>query len=139
MIEARSQNNMPMEVMVNRTMVTPTKSKSVPVTLLNTNYYNVWIQQSLLAANIVEVEHCPWDFHSIMSRGGDQVQVSFCPVPMPEVQEEIFSFGVTETESSLNSGELSMSTKKGTRGKASIWAMHPKFDSSNFDFKKELE
>ena len=64
-----------MGVMVNRTMVTPTKSKAVPVTLLNTNSYNVWIWQSLLAADIVEVEHCPWDFHSTMFCDGDQVQV----------------------------------------------------------------
>ena len=85
-----------MGIVVNRTMVTPTKSKSVPVTLLNTNSYNVWIWQSLLAADIVEVEHCPWDFHSVMSRDGNRVQVSFCPVPMPEIQVEIFSFGVTE-------------------------------------------
>ena len=89
MIEARSQNNLPMRIMVNRTTVTPTKSKTVPVTLLNTNSYNVWIWQSLLATDIVEVEHCPWDFHSIMSHDGDQVQVSFCPVPMLEVQEEV--------------------------------------------------
>ena len=101
MIEARSQNNLPMGIVVNQTTVTPTKSKTVPVTLLNINSYNVWIRQSLLAADIVEVEHCPWDFHSIMSRNGDQVQVSFCPVPMPEVQEEVLSFGVAETKSSF--------------------------------------
>ena len=94
MIEARSQNNLPMGIMVNRTTVTPTKSKSVPVTLLNTNSYNVWIQQSLLAADIVEVEHCPWDFYLVMSYDGNQVQVSFCPVPTPGVQAEIFSSGV---------------------------------------------
>ena len=98
MIEARSQNNLLMEVMVNQTTVTPTKSKTVPVTLLNTNSYNVWIRQSLLATDIVEVEHCPWDFHSTMSRDGNQVQVSFCPVPTPEVQEEVLSFGVSDAE-----------------------------------------
>ena len=67
----------------------------LPVTLLNTNSYNVWIRQTLLAADIVEVEHCPWDFHSTMSLDGDQVQVSFCPVPTLEVQEEVLCFGVT--------------------------------------------
>ena len=87
-----------MGIVVNQTTVTPTKSKSVPVTLLNTNSYNVWIWQSLLAANIVEVKHWPWDFHLVMSHDVNQVQVSFCPVPMLVVQEEIFSFGVTETE-----------------------------------------
>ena len=84
--------------MVNQTTVTPTKSKTVPVTLLNTNSFNVWIHQPLLAADIVEVEHCPWDFHSTMSHDGNQVQVSFCPVSTPEVQEEVLSFGICDTE-----------------------------------------
>ena len=106
MIEARSQNNLPMGVMVNQTAVTPTKSKKVPVTLLNTNSYNVWIRQQLLAADIVEVEHCPWDFHATMSREGNQVQFSFCPVPTPEVQADVLSVGVTKAELPLNAGEM---------------------------------
>ena len=77
----------------NGTTVTPTKSKAVPVTLLNTNSYNVWIRQSLLAADIVKEEHYLWDFHS-----------TFCPVPTLEVQEEVLSFGVAETKSSSDTG-----------------------------------
>ena len=119
-------------------MVTPTKSKSVPVTLLNNNSYNVWIQQSLLAADIVKVEHCPWDFHSTMSCDGDQVQVSFCPVPLPEVQEDIFSFGVAEDKSSINSGELNLSNQKEQEERPKF-GPHPKFNLVSFDFKKELE
>ena len=138
MIEARSQNNLPMGVMVNQTTVTPTKSKTVPVTLLNTNSYNVWIRQSLLAADIVEVEHCPWDFHSTMSRDGDQVQVSFCPVPTPEVQEEVLSFGVTEAELSSNTGAMDMTIRE-EQGERPKFGPQPKFDSMDFDFNKELE
>ena len=138
MIEARSQNNLPMGVMVNQTTVTPTKSKTVPVTLLNTNSYNVWIHQSLLAADIVEVEHCPWDFHSTMSRDGDQVQVSFCPVPKPEVQEEVLCFGVSNTELSTNTG-VTDTTKREEQGERPKFGPRPKFDSKDFDFNKELE
>ena len=138
MIEARSQNNLPMGVMVNWTMVTPTKSKAVPVTLLNTNSYNVWIRQSLLAADIVEVEHCPWDFHSTMSHDGNQVQVSFCPVPTLEVWEEVLSFGVTETKSSSNTGTMDMTIRE-EQGERPKFGPRPKFDSMNFDFKEELE
>ena len=112
MIEARSQNNLPMGVIVNQTAVTPTKSKKVPVTLLNTNSYNVWICQQLLAADIVEVKHCPWDFHSTMSCEGDQVQVSFCPVPTPEVQTYVLSVGVTEAELPSNTGETVMTSRE---------------------------
>ena len=99
MIEARSQNNLPMGVMVNRTAVTPTKSKRVPITLLNTNSYNVYIRQQLLAADIVEVDHCLWDYHSTTSHDGNEVQVSFCPVPTPDVQADVLSVSVTKTES----------------------------------------
>ena len=101
-----------MGVMVNRTAVTPTKSKKVPVTLLNTNSYNVWIHQQLLAADIVEVEHCPWDFHFTMSCEGNQVLVSFCPVPTPEVQADVLSVGVTEAELPSNAGET-VTTNRG--------------------------
>ena len=59
-----------MGVVVNRTAVTPTKSRYVPITLMNTNSYNVWIKQLLLAADIVEVDHCTWDYHSTMSHDG---------------------------------------------------------------------
>ena len=91
MIEARSQNNLPLGVMVNHTAVTPSKTNKVPITLVNMNSYHVWIKQQLLAADIVEVDHCPWDYHSTMSHDGSEVQVSFQPVPTPDVQADIFS------------------------------------------------
>ena len=40
MVESRDTNNLPMGVVVNRTMITPKKSK-VPIILTNTNSYNV--------------------------------------------------------------------------------------------------
>ena len=54
MVEAREYNNLPMGIVVNRTMVTPNKCKWVPIVLVNTSSYNVWIHQPLLAADIVE-------------------------------------------------------------------------------------
>ena len=106
MIEARSQNNLPLGVVVNHTAVTPSKSNKVPITLINTNSYNVWIKQQLLAADIVEVDHCPWDYHSTMSRDGSEVQVLFQPVPTPDVQADIFSVDATETEKQAEELEL---------------------------------
>ena len=43
MVESRDINNLPMGVMVNRAMITPNKSKRVPIILANTNSYNIWI------------------------------------------------------------------------------------------------
>ena len=84
--------------MVNHTTVTPSKTNRVPITLVNTNSYNVWIKQQLLAADIVEVDHCPWDYHSAMSHDGGEVQVSFRPVPTLDVQPDVLSVGITKTE-----------------------------------------
>ena len=135
MIEARSQNNLPMGVVVNHTAVTPTKSKNVPVTLMNTNSYNVWIKQPLLAADIVEVDHCPWDYHSTMSRDGSEVDVSFCPVPNPDVQADVLSVNATRTEKKAGEMETTKGEEQRERPK---FGPRPKFNSKNFDFKKEL-
>ena len=97
MVKMRSQNNLPMGIVVNRTIVIPRKSKWVPVILMNTNSYNVWIRQPLLAADLVEVKHCLWDYQSYISCDGNEVSVSFHPVPTPEVQEEIVASAVTNS------------------------------------------
>ena len=135
MIEARSQNNLLLGVVVNLTSVTPSKTNKVPVTLVNTNSYHVWIKQQLLAADIVEVDHCPWDYHSTMSRDGGEVQVSFQPVPTPDVQADIFSVDATKTEKKAGEQEMTNEGKQGERPK---FGPRPKFNSKNFDFKKEL-
>ena len=59
MVEARECNNLPLGLVVNRTMVTPNKNKRVPVVIVHTNSYNVWIRQPLLAADMVEAEGLP--------------------------------------------------------------------------------
>ena len=79
-------------------MVTPCKNKQVPVALMNTNTYNVWIRQPLLAADIVEAEDCPWDYQSSMSCDGNKINITFCPVPSTEVQAEIAAVSVTKAE-----------------------------------------
>ena len=135
MIEARSQNNLPLGVVVNRTAVTPSKSNKVPVTLVNTNSYNVWIRQQLLAADIVEVDHCPWDYHSIMSRDANNVQVLFQPVPTPDVQADIFSVNSTQTEEKAGDRNSTEGIEQKERPK---FGPRPKFNSKKFDFDKEL-
>ena len=43
MVKSCNSSNLPMGVVVNRTMVTPNKSKCVLMLLMNTNSYNIWI------------------------------------------------------------------------------------------------
>ena len=111
MVESCTNKNLPMGVLVNRTMVTPNKSKHVLVLLMNTNLYNVWIQQPLLAVDVVEAEHCPWDYQSFLSHDGNEVKVTFHPIPTSHIQEEIMSQSVSQ--GSGNESEGKSRTKEG--------------------------
>ena len=51
-----AEDNLPAGLIVNRTYVHPSKSNLVPVTLMNTNDYNVWIRQTLFAAELYKVD-----------------------------------------------------------------------------------
>ena len=65
----------------------------------------------LLAADIVEVEHCLWDYHTIMSCDGDLVQVGFCPVPSQEVQEQTTLAGISASNTKSMTNEESQGEK----------------------------
>ena len=132
MVEGRDICNLPMGVVVNRAMVTPKRSKKAPVILANTNSYNIWIRQPLLAADVVEVESCPWDYQTILSREDKNIKASFCRVPPPEVQKEVFSNAVVSKDSETVD-------ENGTSGeKPKKFGPHPDFNSPNYDFDKEL-
>ena len=134
MVESRETNNLPMGIMVNRAMITPKKSKKVPVILANTNSYNIWIWQPLLAANVVEVESCPWDYQTVLSLDASKdVNFSFCPVPTPEVQEEFFLASMTQTSDSTQVSPIKEQDEKPKFGS------RPKFNDPHFDFQKELD
>ena len=132
MVENRDIHNLPMGVVVNRTMVTPKCSKKVPVILANTNSYNVWIRQPLLAADVVEVESCPWDYQTILSCDGKDIKASFCPMPPPEVQEDVFISGV------MSSDNQDTVRDKQTSGEKPKFGPRSDFSSPKFDFDKEL-
>ena len=114
-------------------MVTSNKSKWVPVVLVNTNSYNVWIRQPLLAADIVK-----WDYQPVMSHDGNNIKVSFCPVPTPKVQVEILATSVADNTKTKTDNTTLDKTKREEQGKRPKFGPQPKFNNPNFDFKKEL-
>ena len=65
-----------------------------------------------------------------MSHDGNEVTVSFHPVPSPEVQEEILTSAVNNSQTSDKSKGTSERLKFGPQ---------PDFNNPNFDFAKELE
>ena len=137
MVEARECNNLPLGLVVNRTMVTPNKSKRVPIVLVNTNSYNVWVRQLLLAADMVEAKDCPWDYQPIMSCDGNNIKVSFCPVPTSEIQAEIMATSASDNNKANNT-KPGQDKNKEEQGKRPKFGPQPKFDNPKFDFKTEL-
>ena len=131
MVEARVCHNLPRGIVVIRTMITPRKNKQVPIALMNTNSYNVWIRQPLLVADIVEAEDCPWDYQTSMSHDGNKINIKFCPVPSTEVQADIAAVSVATAEPDK---KLEMTHEGGERLK---FRSRPNFNRK-FDFKKEL-
>ena len=83
MVEATDDDNLPCGVSVNHTYINPTKAEQVSVILLNTNSYNVWIQQLLYAAAISDIELKDWDYEPIITKSDEAntFEVKLQPVP----------------------------------------------------------
>ena len=141
LIEPKEINNLPMRVVVNRTMITPKKSKQVPIILMNTSSYNIWIRQPLLAANVVEADQSPWDHTTILTRDGEEIKISHHQVPTAEVQEEILSS--TIQQQNLNLEDQTQTQSEGNESKTlqekPKFGPPPDFDSSSYNFKEELD
>ena len=100
MVELADDNNLPSGLVVNRTYVRSTKSNLVPVTLMNTNDYNVWVRQPLFAGELYEVDEQKWEHETVFIReeGSDDIQVHFKPVPSENIRKEIFAKTVEQNK-----------------------------------------
>ena len=140
LIEPREINNLPLGVVVNRIIITPRKSKQVPIILMNTNSYNIWIRQPLLAANVVEAEHYPWDHMTIMTRDGEEIKISCHQIPTADVQEEILSSTIQQQDINLKDQTQTQSEENESKTHKEKPKFGPPldFDSSSYNFKEEL-
>ena len=57
------------------------KARSIPVIIINTNGYNVWIRQPLLAPKLFDAECNEIEYRVNMNWDGDNILVGFQPVP----------------------------------------------------------
>ena len=138
MVEATDDDNLPCGVSVNHTYVNPTKAKQVSVILLNTNSYNVWIQQPLYATTIWDVELKDWHYEPIItkSKDADTFEMKLQQVPAEDLREEILS---NTTEIDPEVGETSGKNKFKEKDEKPSFGVRPDTENPAFDFKKELE
>ena len=102
------------------------------------NFYEYKLLQCLdlsvlVSCLLAEADHCPWDYQSFLSHEGDEVKVTFHPVPTQEMQEEILSSAIH------NSGPSNFNSNSKEQGERSKFGPQPKFDSPDFDFQVELK
>ena len=135
MVELADDSNLPAGVVVNRTYVHPSKSNLVPVTLMNTNDYNVWIRQPLFAAELYEVDEHQWEHETVFVReeGSDEIKVHFQPVPPADIREEIFTQSAQQTENKTKDAKDENNDNK--EEPLPKFGLRPNFDDPNFDFK----
>ena len=138
MVESTDDNNLPCGVSIKHTYVNHTKAKQVSVILLNTNSYNMWIQQPLYAATIWDVELKDWEYEPIIikSEEADAFEIKLQQVPPEDLQEEILS---SATEVDLESSETSDKNKSKEKDEKPSFGARLDTKSPAFDFKKELE
>ena len=88
LIDTAAVSNLPQGISVNYCLVQP-RGMMVPVILMNQNNHNIWIWQSLLAAEIHEVEHLPWDYGVDFQYQGDKIEVAFQPIPPADIMANV--------------------------------------------------
>ena len=127
-MEQAQHHNLPPGIVFNRCVAT-TKARSVPVILVNTNRQNVWIRQTLLAAELFSVDQVEEIEHRAnMERQGDNIQISFSPVAPNSIR--VRSEQVESVTSDITPP---------TSNEKPSFGPKPDLESTDFDFKAEID
>ena len=57
------------------------KARAIPIIIINTNRYNVWVRQPLLAAKLYDAECTEMEYRATMDHDGENIMIRFQPVP----------------------------------------------------------
>ena len=107
MAEQAECSNLPLGLVINCTLVKPSKSRLIPMILINTNSYNVWIRQPLLAAELYDVDYYPWEYETTVNHeeDSDTIKFGFQPVPTAELQADIMATAQELVQEEDNGGD----------------------------------
>ena len=87
-VPGNSVSNLLQGISVNHCLVQP-RGMMVLVILMNQNNHNIWIWQPLLAAEIHEVDHLPWDYGVDFQPQGDKIEVAFQLIPLADIMANV--------------------------------------------------
>ena len=80
LVEQVEHHNLPLGIVINWCVAIP-KTMTLPVIIINSNRYNVWVRQPLLAAKLYDSECNKIEYRATMDQKGDNVSIGFQPVP----------------------------------------------------------
>ena len=80
MVEQVEHHNLLLGIVVNGCVVIP-KLRAMPIILINTNKFNVWVRHLLLAAELYDADKEEVKHRSTMDQEGDEIKIGFQPVP----------------------------------------------------------
>ena len=80
LVEQAEHHNLPLGIVINWCVAIP-KARTIPVIIINTNRYNVWVRQPLLAAELFDAECNEIEYRSTMDQEGDNISIGFQPIP----------------------------------------------------------
>ena len=103
------------------------KARTIPIIIINTNQYNVWVRQPLLAAKLCDAECNEIEYRVTMNREGNNISVGFQPIP-PQL--------IDINSSQVEAGPIQPNSPKCERPE---FGPRPDTDSKEFNFKDESD
>ena len=80
LVEQVEHHNLLLGIVINWYVAMP-KARTIPVIIIHTNRYNVWIRQPLLGAKLFDAECDEIEYRANMNQEGNNISVGFQPVP----------------------------------------------------------
>ena len=104
------------------------KSKAVPIIVINTNKYKVWVREPLLAAKIYDAECNAIEYRATMDQEEENITIGFQPVPA-----ELIDINSCQAEA----GPIQPTSPE--IKKKTIFGPWMDTDSTHFDFTTEID
>ena len=125
-VEQVEHHNLLLGIVINQCMAIP-KPRTIPVIIINTNRYNVWTRQPLLAAELFHEECNENEYRANMNGEGYNISVGFQPVP-PHL--------IDTNSCQVEAGPIQPDSLKVEKPE---FGPRPDTNSADFNFKNELD
>ena len=125
LVEQAEHHNLLLGIVINWCMAMP-KARTIPVIIINTNRYNVWIRQPLLADELFDMECDEIEYRANMNWEGNNISVGFQPVP---------PLLIDTNSCQVEAGPIQPDVPEMEKPE---FGPRPDTNSTDFDFKNEL-